>query len=636
MYRALDTLKEVGLLIPVTDLETYHGRVGTADEVAEWMVDPAFANGGNDSGNGNVNKRATLYTGGREVAEDFTVVRRQEMTRPKYNKIFEDKIAHYTPQERQEWLDREIERHQGLFGGRSTPPKTVDDLRAWPEVRRLQNEVAKDEQKVLWDSAAEGLRPEVHEIVTADTDATVIDLSFDETKLDTDARAKYQKALDVLVLPVTAGSPVNFNDRNKVLPFMNAIRQAKKTGYITSSEVPELAADAKIDERAALQLASSLNTRRIAQIKPSYLVSELLNHSTDIFTANLEIDKEKQDLPINLEYVQRYLHQTHIVGVKQSISSMTLGRDTSSVSFFDLEKTTTSKGLEAERKDTWQRLGAMATALSQSNVGEVQPKQALLHLLSDVHAKPEKLVATAKEVEGYDAIFEGDAGNWEGYTLAEHTETVLRNFDESFAEKLPVELLAPMRLAILSHDLGKPEAAEEGEKHKQMEYNLKQADDFLGKLGVENKLKDLLLAVIGEGEELAFQIEINGAGEPAKAAMKRLATKTLKQFYDSETVTDEQITGFSEMCKMLQVCDGGAYTSMAITNRGRGKGHYRNAASFNSNFVQPLDFGKRVVRLRKEGEKAAEPDLSPNVPGVSSRVRISLNGAGRKPPKVTT
>lgn len=301
----------------------------------------------------------------------------------------------------------------------------------------------------------------------------------------------------------------------------------------------------------------------------------------------------------------------HVVGVKQSIGSATLHRDITSVSFFDLEKIATAKGLEAERKAIWQRLGGMATALSQFNKGEVQP-QPLMHLLTDAYAKPEKLVAAAEDVEGYVTIFEGDAGNWEGFTLAEHTETVLRNFDESFAENLPVGLLAPMRLAILSHDIGKPIAAARGEKHKQMEYNVAQADDFLGKLGVDDKLKGLLLAIIGKGEELAFQIEVRGAGEPTKAVMRELATKTMKQFYGSESVTDEQITGFIEMCKMLQVCDGGAYTSMAITRPvARGSGRYRNAPSFNGSFAQPAGFGKRTIRLREEGDKAADSDLTP-------------------------
>lgn len=627
-FRALETLKEVGLLVPLADVKTYHGRVGNVADVTEWAVDPSFANGRNDSNNNNLNHRPTLYTAEEEVAIDFAMARGREMIRQKYNKVFKDRVANYTPEERQEWLDRENVRYQKWYDSidpehkkgydylldesGKLKPKTFDDLRDWSEARRLEKEAPEDEKESLLKSAAEGLCAEIHEIVTADIDATLLDFSFDETKLDDEARAKYLEALKVLALPFTEGSPVSFNDRDKVRPFVAAVRQVKKSDYLLSSDVAELASTANIDERVALQLASAFNTRRIAQERPSYLVSELLKRPSDIFAANLEFNGVQQEVPLNLEYVQRFLREAHVVGVKQRVSSITLCHDITSVSFFDLEKTTTVKGLDAEREGTWQRLGGMATALSQFNRGEEQPKQPLMHLLTDVYAKPERLVDAAKKVEGYEAIFEGDAGNWEGFTLAEHTETVLRNFDESFAENLPVELLAPMRLAILSHDLGKPIAAARGEKHKQMEYNVAQAADFLGKLGVEDKLKGLLLAVIGEGEHLAFQTEVRGAGEPAKNAMKKLATKTMMEFYDSESVTDEQINGFTEMCKMLQVCDGGAYTSMAITRQTtKGSVHYRNAPSFNGSFAQPVGFGRRTIRLRERGGKSADADLTP-------------------------
>lgn len=654
--RALDTLKEVGLLVPVQELETHHGRVGSAEEVAEWAVDPSFANGSNDSGNSNVNSRPTLYTGEEVVARDFAVERSREITRAKYNKYFNDTVANYTPQEQQEWLDRENKRYQQWYdnlnpdvkesyahlldeaGGLKA--KTFDDLKPAVEARRLERETSDEQRATLWKSAAEGLRAEVHEIVTADTDATVLNFNFDETTLDDETRARYYNALKALVIPITEGSPVSFNDRHKIRPFVAAMRQADKSGYLSSGDVTELALAANIDERVTLQLASALNARSLAQVRPSYLVRELLRHPVDIFTADLEVDGKKQAIPINLEYVQRYLRQAHIVGVAQEISSMTLGRDITSVSFFDLEKTITSAGLEAERKDAWQRLGGMAASLSRvSPAAEAYPnKQPLLHVLSDVHAKPDKLVAAAKEVEGYDAIFEADAGNWEGFTLAEHTETVLRNFDENFAEKLPVELLTPMRLTILAHDLGKPLAAALGEKHKQNEYNVAQAGDFFDKLGVDDKLKNLLLAVIGEGEELAFHIEVRHAGEPAEAAMKELATRTLKQFYDSNSVTDEQINGFIDMCKMLQVCDGGAYTSMAVTRPAVGRGHYRNAPTFNSSFSQPVGFGRRTIRLRGEGDMPAGQDLTPTtVKTPASRLRINgAGGASSKPPKLTT
>lgn len=647
-YRAIDTLKEVGLLVPVSDLETYHGRVGTAEEVAEWAVDPSFANGSNDSGNSNVNSRPTLYSGDKATAQDFAD------ERAGFNQLYHShlikKVREYTPEENEGRLERQNAFMKKLWEERvaeaseySPAPEsptvwTMEELLAsnsHVEAKHLRESLGEQAYEDFKQQYSDQRRAEVHEIVAGDTDATVLDFSFDESKLDDEAKAKYRQALRALAIPITEGSPVSWDARNEVSPFVGAMQKAKKH-LVLQKEVSELAAAAGVGEEVALQLASAYNSRQIALQKPSYLISQLIKNSKDIITDSLEVDGERQELPINLEYVQRYLRENHIVGVKQSISSATLNKDITSVSFFDLEKTITAKGLETERQATWQKLGSVATSLGEVMRPEVEQKQPLLRLLEDVHAKPDKLVAAAKMVEGYEDIFNGDAGNWEGFTLAEHTETVLRNFDESFAKNLPVELLAPMRLAILSHDVGKPIASARGEKHKQMEYNISQANDFLGKLGVDDQLKDLLLAVIGKGEELAFQIEVRGAGEPAVKAMRELAVNTLLKFYGSENVNDEQINGFTEMCKMLQVCDGGAYTSMAITRREGGNGRHRNAPSFNSSFAQPVGFGKRTIRLRGEGDKAASSDLAPKAAENQSRVKISHRSAGRKAPNITT
>lgn len=646
-YRAIDTLKEVGLLIPVADLETFHGRVGTKEEVSEWAVDPSFANGSNDSGNSNVNNRPTLYSGDKDTAQDFAD-ERAGFTQLYHSHLLQ-KVREYTPEENVGRLERQNAFMKKLWeedvaSGQADPETssptvwTMEQLlgsNSHVEAKHLREPLGKQAYEDFKQQYADQRRAEVHEIVTGDTDATVLDFSFDESKLDDEVKAKYEQALRALAIPITEGSPVSWDDRNTVSPFVGAMQKAKKN-LVMQTEVIELAAEAGIDEKVALQLASAYNSRQVALQKPSYLASQLIKHSKDIITDSLEIDGERQELPINLEYVQRYLREAHIVGVKQSISSATLNRDIASVSFFDLEKTITAKGLEAERQATWSRLGSVATSLGEVMRPEVEQSQTVLRLLEDVHAKPDKLVAAAKMVEGYEDIFNGDAGNWEGFTLGEHTETVLRNFDESFAENLPVELLAPMRLAILSHDVGKSIASARGEKHRQKEYNVAQAGDFLGKLGVDERLKDLLLAVIGDGEELAFQIEVRGAGEPAVTAMRELAIDSLQKFYGSENVTDEQINGFTEMCKMLQVCDGGAYTSMAITRREGGKGRHRNAPSFNASFAQPVGFGKRTIRLRGENDNPAASDLTPKAAENQSRIRMSHRGAGRKAPNITT
>lgn len=95
------------MLIPVSELETYHGRLGHNTDAAKWEVDPSFANGRNDSGNYNVHYRPVLYTSDRDTAQDFAKARGDSRIRPLFSKIFDDQVANYNPEERQAWLDRE-------------------------------------------------------------------------------------------------------------------------------------------------------------------------------------------------------------------------------------------------------------------------------------------------------------------------------------------------------------------------------------------------------------------------------------------------------------------------------------------------------------------------------------------------
>ena len=82
-------------------------------------------------------------------------------------------------------------------------------------------------------------------------------------------------------------------------------------------------------------------------------------------------------------------------------------------------------------------------------------------------------------------------------------------FDETFADVLPAKLLPVMRLALLTHDLGKPEAARQGKKKEQKQFNLIEGKKFLDELGIEKDSQTLILGIIGEGQELTSEIFVN-------------------------------------------------------------------------------------------------------------------------------
>ena len=114
----------------------------------------------------------------------------------------------------------------------------------------------------------------------------------------------------------------------------------------------------------------------------------------------------------------------------------------------------------------------------------------MLNLLNhNLHASPEAIVETARQVAGFDQVFAASTGVWEGYTLAEHTETVLRNYAQSFAETLPASAQNIVKLALLTHDIGKPATLAQGTRDKRIEHadNLAYSRRFLKQIGVDDR-----------------------------------------------------------------------------------------------------------------------------------------------------
>lgn len=541
-YKALETLKDLGVLIPLGELEVYHGRAAHPDTAEEWEVNPAFGNGGNQTGHNNVYDRSTLYAGDQGVATDFAVARM-----------------------RQKGLDSH--------------------------------------------------RPNLHRIESHDMDAMIFDKNFEISALNSEQRQQYRQALDKLLLFTTEGSPLNFEDRyawDKLAPYVAALGERK---FLSDADVEQLITQSGFKREVILQLAGSINVRQMASFDPGYLINRLLNSAEDLSHGQVWLADRMVGLPLNLEYLQKYLHEAHIVGVQEPVYSATLKKEINIISFFDLDEVKTSATKDRERAESWWQLGGLAQAFDSLTSYEAGGRNPVLARLSDAHAKPEEIVEAARKIVGYEQIFAGSTGAWEGFTLGEHTETVLRNFDETYADIMPVSLLAPMRLAILTHDIGKNSAVARLDKREQASANLRQALDFMNKLGVDRRYQDVIASMVGLGADLAYLIDVKKisptAKTTAKQAMFQLAQGTMREFLGRDPSTEE-MRAFVVMCQILQRCDGGAYTSMAVTRPESGGSYYRNAPSFNESFAQPVDISRRKVVLRSVSQPPAASRLAPD------------------------
>lgn len=616
-YRALQYLVEVGQFASFSDVETFHGRVGTA-EPSDWRVDPSFENGGSD----NVHNRPTLYTSSQDIAQDFADRRIESIVFPRFNEHFRQIVRNYSPEQRKELANRvnDLQRQKweqkDPSKSQEAPPRAYshdDDLDfGWllrEEKRRLQDEMPQEEKDALRKSLQGDAAAEVHDITTFDPDAVVVNLDFDIDTLNEESKEKYFAALRALAIPETEGSPVSFDNRFNVGPIIEIVTRLRKPFY-SHEDVSQIANEANVSERLVQQILGAFNASRYVQANPGLIVSKTLaSEKSAVVDIQEVIGGEQIGVPVNLEYVERWLHLAHIVGARHSVDSGTIGKTISVVALFDLDRVATVDSKRKLRVNINKKLGGMAAVLEEVTEVKPEPDSEIITLLQDAYVKPDRLVDAVRKIEGYNELFDMDTRVWEHYTLAEHTETVLRNFEESYADSVPVPYLPVMRLALLVHDMGKPIAARNSEGQKS--YNLVQASDFMDKTKIDEQVKMLVLSMIGDGEDLAFQANVSDRGQHSEIELEAYASSTLGEIFGPDRVTDEMVRGFTEMCKMLQICDGGAYTAMAVTDRGIGKGSYRNYPTFGASFEEPVDLGRRKTLPRgghgRESSRVFDP-----------------------------
>ena len=412
-YQSLELLIEMGALARFDDVQTYHGRVAHVDDGQMWRVDPAFRNGGNDSGNRNVFGGSALYTANEDVAEAFSSARQ----------------------------------------GDTYVTKAIGGMNNW-----LYG-LSEEERRVHRASYDSVVRKEIHDIATEDKDAVIIRNAFSFSELNDGDKAAYTAAMSKLVasVPLTVGSPLESTISSKpIQPIMEYLIASGQT-YFTLDQIDALSAATNADPNEVSSLVTSFNAR-------SYVSQSLRNAAYLIQsdTSSVNFIGDEGTIPVSTEYITRFFRETHIVGWESKVRSATLGKVIDIVALFDLQKVNTTESYELNRNRDSENLLPIAHAFD--SMFEQPQKHALSAALYDAHVTPERLIGTAKMIPGFKAIFEADAGNWEGYTLEQHTEAVLRNFDENYADRVPVELLAPLRLAIIAHDLGKPAAVKKDKK----------------------------------------------------------------------------------------------------------------------------------------------------------------------------
>ncbi len=437
----------------------------------------------------------------------------------------------------------------------------------------------------------EGGKAEVHQIVSSDPRALILDSTFDIRQFDEkDQQMIAQAVRDMTTMGVNVGAPVLFQDRDKYIAAYEAVKsyraKNKITGLLGSDAIDDIAAKLGHGSSGAVaNIVSALNSKIILS-NPNGAIDMVWRYAVGKGDGN-----KYEDAPISREYLASWMSSNHIVGTIIGADSYTLQVKISNYILFDLNKVNTERAIGDRYASVINTYGDLAEWLD----GKLGDKKYVNATMTDAKT----LVEYIREDRGQRKIVDKDAGVWEEYTVGEHTECALRVFDDSFVDDVPSGMLPFIRTAILLHDYGKGVAVEHGNKSKHTLYTKVECEKFYKKHKIDPKVARLLSWVIDDSQRYTTSYYVHG-NAAADYMLQQEAGKVLQEVV-GEGITDDMVRGLAESCKILQTCDSGAYTSYAVTRDHEDDVYYHSAGTFNGSVAKSEvnDLRGRRVRLKE-------------------------------------
>lgn len=523
--QAVNKLIELGLFIPLSEIELYHGRIASPDENG-WQVDKHYDNTNSDANtNGdnlkrhNVCRRPVLYTGNYRVASDFALARAQK---------------------------------------------------AGSE-----------------DSA------EVYRIFSDDPKAMLIDtVNFNKYRLSKKQYGELKQSMgELMPKQLSIVAPLTSQQAKTTRDQLVIDKWRDKPVYIGQA-TEELVADMGLDDTATIAWAGAINAYITMLEQPDDAVLDYLLGEEMIVTNN-------HIFPFSHDYINIALEAMHVVGVYHNVKSGTLsGKSCNIASLFNLDRINTYKALSDKYGRIKQTVGQLATTVNLEQSSNFRGE--LRQVLTDPNASPEQIVEAARQVPKYGAMYNLTCGVVEGFTLGQHTETVLGVFEKNYAGDVPVELMPVIRLMLLVHDIGKPAAyfnCPVGDKPNQTKYNAMYGQMFMDQIGVDQSVSRLLIDIITKGEALTTGGYIRDNLED-RQELDNFCRQELEK-YGIIDINEDMIAGLRDVCLMLQTCDSAAYTKLSLTRDENTNSYYRNRNTrFLNSFSKNSDSSSQRARLR--------------------------------------
>lgn len=434
--------------------------------------------------------------------------------------------------------------------------------------RKLAAEYAMARAKRLGGSAL----AETHRIVSLDPDAVIIKPI--DVKVN---RAEVIGAVQSL-MPELLDGVFSVDDQRRSMH----ITMAERASNIVSKS-PHLVEwrEYKDEPDCIKKIINRRNARHLLLDDPYEIIQIALLGGSNVLSG-----KGYEQIVIDKDFIAEFAKNAHIIGAEQRVRSGTLGGKAMDMdTMFDLYAIDSADSDKLRRLAYEKHFSEIANELG-DRLSHIE-NQEFCRVLSEPYSTPKQLMEAAIKAGGeyYENLFAMDAGNWEGYTLGEHTETVLDNLENNFADKLPVGILSAMRLILITHDIGKSVAVKEGCKDRQDDYNDFYARDFLDNVGGLDKNTIDFIVNMRKSIDLMSRVYFDKYRSVNPASDSDIQDFMIDRIGEIGLRPSRELErGCSYIAKCLLICDGGAYTSRARTRRGSSV--YVNYPAFDETFPE--------------------------------------------------
>lgn len=442
-------------------------------------------------------------------------------------------------------------------------------------------------------------KPEVHRILASAPDCYFFDLD-EYFGLDKEERKKVDAVFGNLVIRYSMSEimPWKFEDREQIEMVHNAIKKyllSNKKYQLGEEDIDKICKGLGngVSKDLVYERASNHNTAFMAlNGNIGYLIySFAFANGAKRQYVNGDLEKR---IPMNMEFVGALADKIGIIGVKGGVRSATLGEEITDYFIFETDKVNTEAFVKKQQQKRVETFGAIAEILENC----VAKKEDFDFL---VDSTPEETMAWLQnKIPQLQKYYQKSAGVWEGFSIGEHTETVLRVLEDSFANDVPPELLPFIKLTIAMHDVGKGEARERGiyDHDKEMEITKQLTEKAMAELGMDDRMVDLM-EYLFHGAQYRTGDYYFKKDDSALAEAKEDGYYYLARIVGHEA-TSKQADGVVELAKTLQTCDSGAYTRMGVTRDKDTDVYYYNGNDrFTKSMESPTDIRSRKQRLKE-------------------------------------